>query len=311
VLDAPTLASFQRCPRLYLLNQSSEVRRWRPRSLFLAQFRKAIHSLSAGGKLERVTAEAVAGLLEIAARPGIDTPNPFETARSLCSILKTTLARVHASRIPSLKPLPNILLADSVSWSCNALFDGERLHHWTAVDHLGDAKLTQELHDWSVIGDCAVSGLQMVLHVVEIGRQSASGRYNSPWCRCWAHPHVINRWAFQQKDGRPLQGKWKAIYFEDSRNDPQTWIELMERDGVRLMKDVGVKQLSVEQAEQIKREILIEAERMSGLNPDWRAEPPRRTSCELPVCGWKPICYAAPHQRDEKLREHWHHSQGI
>jgi hypothetical protein len=294
-LDASALSSFQRCPRLYLLNQSKEIRRWRPRSLFISQFRKAIHRLSTGsGKLEDVTKEAVADLLEIAARPGIDTANPFECARSLCSILKTTIARVHASRIPSLSPLPHILLSDSVKWSCGALFDGERLHRWTAVDSLNDSTLSRELHSWYVVGDCAVSALPMTVHVIEIGRQAESGRFNSPWCRTWAHPIVIHRHAFQQKDGKPLQGKWRSVYFEDAPNDPQTWIELMDRDGVQLLKDVCVKQLSVEQAEQIKREILIEAKRMEEIDgKDWKAEPMRRTACDLPVCGWQSRCYGA------------------
>lgn len=292
-LDAPSLAAFQQCPRKWLLNNSGEIKRWRPRSLFLSQFRAAIHSLSTGGKLEDVTQEAVARLLEIAANPGIDTDkNPFNTARSLCSILKTSLARVHASRLPPLTRIPNILLSDSVKWSCNALSDGKQLHAWTAVDSLNKQTLTQELHGWPVIGDCAATGMSMVLHVIEIGRQNEAGRFNSPWTRCFAHPIVINRWAFQQKDGKPLKGKWKAIYFEDGRNDPQIWIDLMERDCVQALKNVPIKQLSVDQAEQVKREILIEAARMRAIQgKEWQEESMRRTACDLPVCGWQALCY--------------------
>jgi hypothetical protein len=134
----------------------------------------------------------------------------------------------------------------------------------------------------------------MTLHVIEIGRQGKSGRFNSPWCKCYAHPIVINRWAFQQKDGKPLQGKWKPVYFENGRNDPQTWIELMERDNVRALKDVPVKRLTVEQAAQIKDEILIEANRMEAISgKDWKSEPMRRTACDLPVCPWQFRCYSA------------------
>jgi hypothetical protein len=292
-LDAQTIAAFQQCPRKHLLNQSGEIKRWRPRSLFTHQLRKAIHSLSTtGGKLEAVTAEAVAEFMEIAANPGLDTHrDPFTTARSLCSTLKTVLARIHACKVPRLEPLPSIILSDTVKWSCSALYDGSQLHAWSAVDSLNDAVLAQELHSWRVVGDCAASGLPMMLHVIEIGRQNESGRFNSPWNRTFAHPVVIHRWAFQQKDGKPLQGKWKPIYFEDGRNDPQTWIELMERDGVRAMKTVSVKQLTVEQAAQIKREILFEAKAMESLPENWKDQPMRRTSCDIPVCRYQSLCY--------------------
>jgi hypothetical protein len=231
--------------------------------------------------------------METAANPGLDTQSdPFTVARSLCSCLKTVLARIHACKVPRLEPLPSIILSNDMKWSCSALFDGKQLHHWTVVDHLNDLVLARELHSWWVTGDCAVSGLPMTLHVVEIGRQSQSGRFNSAWCRCWAHPIVINRHAFQQKDGKPLQGKWKPVYFEDGRNDPQTWIELMERDRVQLLKTVSVKQLSVEQANQVKKEIVVEAKRMEEISGKyWRDEPMRRTACDLPVCGWQGLCY--------------------
>lgn len=294
ILDAGSLTAFQQCPRKWLLNESGEIRRWRPKGAFLFCLRRAIHRLSADcGKLEEVTHEAVAKLVEIAANPGLDTQsNPFAVARSLSSILKTSLARIHACRVPLAKPLPHILLSNQISWRCSALYDGKQLHAWTVVDSLSDSVLAKELHSWQVIGDCAASGLPMTLHVLEIGRQSPSGRYNSPWCRTFAHPIVINRWAFQQKDGKPLQGKWKPIYFEDGRNDPQTWIELMDRDGIRLLKDVPVKSLSVEQAKSIKDEILIEAKRMEEISGKaWSAEPMRRTACDLPVCGWQSVCY--------------------
>lgn len=292
-LNAATLTSFQRCPRLYLLNQSEETHKWRPRSAFLRQLRAAIHSLSTdGGKLQDVTAEAVAGLMELAANPGLDAPRPFETARSLSSTLKTVLARVDACQPPKTRPLPKILVGDQHKWEVTAFFDGVMLHVWTAVDSLSDATLARELHGWQVVGDCAVSGLPMVLHVIEIGRQSASGRYNSPWCRCFAHPIVIHRWAFQQKDGSPLKGKWKPIYFEDGRNDPQTWIELMARDNVQALKDVPVNALSVAQCEQVKREIIIEADRMQTIGgKPWELEPMRRTACDMPMCSWQSVCY--------------------
>ena len=291
-IDAGKLDSYQRCPRKYLLNESGHVRRWNPKALYVSRLRSAILSLSSGITLEKATAEAVARTMELAANPGLDTDkDPFTTARSLCSMIKTSLARIHACRIPSLARVPHILLSDTVSWSCNALSDGKSLHCWTAVERLSDAALTRELHSWKVVGDCAVTGLPMQLHVVEIGRQGASGKFNSPWCRTFAHPIVIHRWAFQQKNGKPLQGKWKPIYFEDGRNDPQTWIELMDRDGVRILKDVAVKSISPDQADKVKRDILIEASRIAALTR-LEDEPLRRTSCDLPVCGWKSICYA-------------------
>lgn len=293
ILDAGSITAFQQCPRKWLLNQSSEFRRWRPQSLFSVCFREAIHKLYSGVEnLESVTQSAVTKLLENSARPGLDTPKPFQTAKSLESILKTSLARVHACPVPRSEPLPHVLLPERTEWACNALFDGKQLHAWSAVDYLSDGVLARQLHSWHVVGDCAASGLPMTLHILEIGRLGANGRYGSAWCRTFAHPIVIHRWAFQQKDGKPLRGKWKPVYFEDGHNDPETWIGLMERDGVKLLHSIPVKQLTAEQAETIKWEIVTEAQKMRALqNTEWKDEPMRRSACDLPVCGWQPLCF--------------------
>lgn len=224
--------------------------RIRPKDLFITQLRSAIRNLTVNNQsLEAATQEAVDGLMSAARNPGLDTKHPYQTANSLASIIQTSLARIHACHMPRLRDFSPIVLSDTVTHRCSALFEQTpRLHQWAAVESLSSV-MTQDLRR-SVLMDCAASGLPMILHVIEIGRQDEGGRYRSAWCRCFSNPRVARSWSF-----RPGK-EWRPVYFEEGKNEPQKWIALMESEGVRLIKDVEIKQLSVEKAEEIKRGML-------------------------------------------------------
>lgn len=193
------------------------LQRLKPRDLYVQQLRKAIHRLSSGsGNLEEATKEAVDGLLEIAREPGIDTKlSPFNTAHSLASTLKTSIARIWTRGVPLSKPLPS----DTTPPHPDALYDGVVFHIWTAISSMVSISAKAEIGKYE---GC-------IVHVVEIGTQDADGRFNSPWCRCWAHRSHINNWTF-----KPAQKwLWKPIFFEDGKNDALVWIKLMRAEGVQ------------------------------------------------------------------------------
>ncbi len=192
--------------------------RWKPTDLYLYQLRQAIHRISSGsGNLQEVTNEAVSGLIEQAKLPGIDTPKPYETCQSIASMLKTSLARIHACGIPSPKPFP----PNYTPTSDNALYDGERLHVWTIQGVRAEE-----------------SGLPMVVHVLDIGKLDyKTGKFNSDWCRCFSSKKYAGLWTFRPKNRQC----WNTVYFENGKNDPSVWIKLMSREGVLPLKTYSAR----------------------------------------------------------------------
>jgi len=289
------LSAFQRCPRAWMQNNAQPAHRWRPKTLFLRVIRKAILGISNKQVISAASDTAVSEFLEAAANPGLEVPEaPFTIARDFASMLRTVLARIHACSLPPLKAGPVIILTPGLKWATASLIAESTgtLHSWITVDYLTDDSLARLLHSWYVFGDCAATALPMILHVIEIGRMSG-GHQHSPWCRCFRHPAIAHRFAFQQKGGKPLKGDWKPVWFQDSiRNDPKTWIEIMDRDGVRALKDVPVRTVSADHAQQFRDQMVIEAAAMTALEgKDWRDVPMRRTSCDMPPCTWQRECY--------------------
>lgn len=295
LVTASSLSSYQRCPRQFMLGLlMSDQRRWRPRSLFVNVLRNAIQRISNGESLDGARTNAATAFLEKAAKPGLDVScDPFELAQCFASILKTVITRVYAGVAPGLKAGPTIVLSPTVKWSCRALADVTgALHLWNAVESVNDDTLARLFHSWHVLGELATTGMPMMLHLIEIGRQSGSHQL-TPWCRAYAHPYIMHRFAFQSKGGKPLVGKWKPVYYQDSRrNDPDTWVEMMERDEVRLYHAIPVRPLAPAQVERIRLDIEREAGRMEAiLQTNWKDEPMRRTSCDTPPCYWQNVCY--------------------
>ena len=165
------------------------------------------------------------------------------------------------------------------------------LYRWTSTSRMDDDALTRELHSWAVWGDVAAAQAPMVLRIVEIG-QRRKGHQHTAWCRTFRHPAVMGRYAFQQRDGRPLQGSWKPIWYQDGDNDPKIWVDLMERDRVKLIHEVRVKAPTNAQCEDFQKQVALESARMEVLPKDWKEIPMFRPACDLPyVCPHQALCY--------------------
>jgi hypothetical protein len=66
----------------------------------------------------------------------------------------------------------------------------------------------------------------------------------------------------------------------------------MKRDGVELLKDVPVKQITPEQARGVMAEAAKEADRMEAMLNSSIEEIPRfRPACDIPPCAYQRICY--------------------
>lgn len=284
-MTAPRLTVLQRCPRRYKIEESGLSYRWKPTALLSSMLRAAIFKLSSGTEKTEVAREFSTQILERAANPGIETQHdPYTLARDLTAILANVIEWVSRSPLLVLRPGPAMSLQSGATWECTAFQDDSGvLHRWATVDKLDADSLTRELHSWHVFGDCAAAQVPMRLHLIEIGSQR-SGRQHTPWCKAYAHPHVMGRFAFQQKDGKPLQGNWKPVWFQDSgRNEPATWVDLMARDQVSLIRTVDVKQPTVKQCEEFRRQVISEGLRAGEL-PGWEDIPLFRPACDIPVC---------------------------
>jgi hypothetical protein len=295
ILNAARLTSFQRCPRILKHAEANAPRRWRPRELAEIHLRKGVLALSQGAAVAKVTADLQASFLEVCANPGLDVEcQPFTLARDWTAILGNVLEAVSRGTLPKLKAGPNIILSTSVSWECKSFQDeAGLLHRWVMVDKLDDDSLTRELHSWHVDGDRCAAQVPMTLHVVEVGRLSGNHQ-SSPWCRIYKHPQVIGRMAFQQQNGSPLEGNWKVGWFQDGdKNKASTWVDLMERDKVKLIHEIKVKGPTVEQVAEFTRQVAIEAQRMVESDAThWKDLPMFRPACDLPPCPYRPRCFS-------------------
>ena len=298
-VSAHGITLFQTCPRKWALMDKGEVGQWHAPALYSRILRETILELSRGGNLEQLSLGAAADFMNQAREPGLMVSpgqQPYSLAADFCAILKTSLWRISASLAGPLDPGPLIVLAPGLEWKVNA-FSGQdgRLHTWRTVEHFDADVLSRELHSWYCFGDLAATGQPMTIHFVEIGRRSGNHQV-TPWCRTFSHPVMPKRFAFQKKDGTHIGRGWKAVWYADSsRNDPETWCSLMERDGVDLLKNAPVRPVSAEQGREFKRQVLMEAARMQMVrSTDWRALPMTRGACDLPApCLFQHRCYSS------------------
>ncbi len=294
-MNASILTSFQRCPRIQKLQDAKTPRRWRPRELAEIHIRSGILALSAGAKLSKVSKDIVASFLEQCATPGLDVDcDPFTLAQDWIAILANILEYVPRGTLPKLKLGPAVILPGGFRWEVKAFADETgHLHRWVLVDRLDDDSMTREFHSWHVDGDRCAAKMPLTLHVIEIGRNSGNHQ-STPWCRIFKHPEVINRFAFQQKDGTPLQGNWKPSWFQDSdRNKSGDWVDLMIRDNVKLIRDIQVKQPTTENVAEFVRQVTIEHKRFDSMqHQTWRELPMFRPACDLPPCCYRTTCFS-------------------
>jgi hypothetical protein len=271
------------------------VLRWRPKLLLESILRPAILALSNGGAVKTVTEEACARFLEASARPGQEThSDPNTLARDFCAIISNVLEKLSRMVLLNVSPGGCVPVGEH-HWKVAAYKDESGiLHRWTTVDRWDDDAQFRELHSWACFGDCAAGEVGMCLHVIEIGQQRR-GHQHTSWARAFGHPAIIGKYRFQKVGGGPLEGNWKAVWFQDSaKNEAKTWVDLMEADNLELIHHINIAEPRKEHVEQFRREVASEAARMAAVG-SWEDEVMRRTSCDLPYpCPWQPACYSPP-----------------
>lgn len=293
ILSAPLLTTLQRCERRLSLESTHRVVRLRPKDLFDRLLREAIFAVSQG-EAPRAAAESAHTLfLEAAADPGLEVlSDPYTLVMDYAAIFRTVLETVSREVLLVVKRSGVITIGEH-GWEVQAFRDESGiLHRWTSVDRWDyDAKL-RELHSWHVYGDCVATGQGMWLHVVEIGRQS-NGHQQTPWCRCFKHPAIAKHFRFRHVDGGPLQGGWKPVYYQDSsENDPKTWVDLMERDNVKSLHHMQIRDPDPAEIKKFRADVPRLVARLQGVGTDWESITMERTACDIPPCPWQPVCYA-------------------
>ena len=173
VLDAAAITRWQSCRRRYLLGAEWRSVRWRPKTLVDACLRRGIYKLSHAVDIEAVVTEAQAELMEAAADPGLDIvgSSPYVLAKDLCAMLDTILRSVARLVLLVLHDVPLVRLNSLVEWQPSAWADDSgELHRWVTVDRITEDRMAAEFHSWACLGDVAVTGCPLSLHVVEIGQ---------------------------------------------------------------------------------------------------------------------------------------------
>jgi len=303
ILTAASLTDLQSCSRKTLLSADWEIIHLRPKQLLDGVLRKGILAISQGGDAAEVVKGARAEFLQAAANPGMVTPpgvDSYKLAMDLCALLDTILRAAGRMGLPRLDEHPEIKLNSMISWQPLAFTSADGLHRIVTIDKWSEADLARELHSWFVAGEMAATGLDMTIHVIEIG-QSRNGRRASPWARGWRHPTMKNakRIRFLHKDGTTFQG-WIPVWLADEQSlDAAEWVDAMFAEGApgRLWHDVPVARPTEAQRGETLRQILAEGARASVLiserrSTTWDALPMTRAACDGMVpCAWQGACY--------------------
>jgi hypothetical protein len=303
ILSASSLTDLQSCPRKILLSTDWEILKLRPKQMLDSCLRRGILSITQGGDAAAIAEQFKLEFLQAAANPGMDTPRgakPYEIAKDHVAMIQTILRAAKRMGLPVLRESPVVPLTSTTDYQPLAFTDGVMLHRIITVDRWDDAALSRELHSWYTIGDQAVTGLPLTLHVIETG-QTRNGRRASPWARGWRHPTLRNahRIRFLHKDGSTFKG-WTPVWLADERElDAEEWVEAMWREGAvaACWKDIAVASPTMAQRSTTLGQLRLEAHHMSVLiserqsNP-WSALPMHRGSCDGMVpCGWQEACY--------------------
>lgn len=296
ILSAPLLTKLQRCERRFSLESGYKVLRLRPKELFDKLLREAVFALSNGADKKEVADNAATLFLEAAANPGLEIlSDPYTLAMDYSAIFHTAIEAISREVLLVVQRAGVITIGDH-GWNVEAFRDDSgMLHRWTSVDRWDDDAKYRELHSWHVFGDCAASGQGMWLHVVEIGRHSR-GHQLTPWCRCFKHPAIAKHFRFRHVDGSALEGGWKPVFYQDSDlNEPKVWVDLMEKDGVRPLHHLQIRDPHPDHVREFRAELPEHATRMAKTAArQWSSIPRERTACDIPPCPWQPVCYAPP-----------------
>lgn len=295
LLNAAVLTTLQRCERRYRLESQYRVLRLRPKDLFDQLLAGIFLAISNGANPQDKAEEACTVFLEKAANPGLEIlSDPYTLAQDYCAMLRTVTEAMSREVLLAVKPA-GIVSVGEHQWEIGSFRDDSGvLHRIMSVERWDDDAKYRALHGWTCFGDCAAAGQGMWLHVVEIGRH-VKGHQASPWCRCYKHPAIAKHFRFRHVDGGPLQGGWKAVFYQDSsENDPKTWVDLMQRDNVWPLHHLQIRDPGPEHVKSFRRDMEVLASRMQAIPKDWLDIPMRRTSCDIPPCPWQVCCYAPP-----------------
>ena len=291
ILDARGLSTFQVCPIRWVFGETMSGGKWHPKTLFDAVLRKGILELSFGVPREAVALQAITQFRTLAKSPGLDTlGDPWTLAGDYCVCLETILEKLSRVGLSKLELGPTVELDPDLQWMVSAFKTPETLHRWATVERLDSDHLAREAHSWHVLGDMAVTGLPLALHLIEIGAVR-SGRRRSPWCQTFQHPVIMGKFQFKSRTGE-LKGNWKPVWYGPNQ-DPKIWVDLMGRDKLDLLRDVSMKKLEKPDRDRILWEIRSEARNMVRATAE-KVLPRRFPACDFPVpCTWQWMCFGA------------------
>lgn len=284
ILDSTTLTKAQKCPRIYINEQTESRGKWEPKALFDS-------CLRAGIGTNALSAEAT--FRKNATKPGLMTKHdPWTLSGDYCAMLHTILEKLSRMGLPPMvNYAPQVEFGDVIWQPLSALADGG-LIRFVTVERFDETALWRELHGWGVFGDMAATGLPMDLYFIEIG-SIHNGRRHSPWCRSFKHPAVQNYFRFKPKEGSKLKGGWIPHWYADTaRQDPRIWVDLMEKDQVDLIHRRTIEPLKPAAKRLFQYQLGTEAQRLKDLPKDFREAPMHKANCDWPtLCPWQFKCY--------------------
>lgn len=291
-LSGRSIETFQICPRRWRIYQDWTPNRKRPRGLFETILRDSVRLLSAGGMLQDIQRAASAGFLEVAANVGLDVPgDTYTIAQDYAACLQTVLQVVSEDGLSVVRPI-----VSQTEWEYECLQDDSgQLHYWGALERIDPSHLSALFHSWRIVGDMAQWGGPLSVHLVELGPQRGA-HLHSPWCRTFKHPAIHNRFQFQQRSGKKLEGAWKACYYQDMlKQTPEDWVAAMRADNVPLIRHYELKELSETSRKVVLDEIkCVEEYSMSVFSSfPWYTREMSRGACDLPYeCPCQGACYS-------------------
>ena len=315
-LNASSLTTFQSCIRRAHLERHWRVARPRPKTLFDSCLRKAVLRIAQGATIQTALVEERTRFMDIAAH-GLDWRegrDPWASTQEWCAMLGPILVAISRAGLPKLKQaFPRyVTLDNTVLWYLSAFAEESetpgvlsQLHRWVTVDAWDDDACARALHSWAVMGDMAMAGCGMTLHVVVIG-QERSGRRQSAWAKAWKHSlsAVGMRFRSKDKDGQwqtPKGDGWSPFWLADNpRIDPAAWCDQMDDDEVTplLLKSLSIALPSEESVRQTREQILFEGQRLAASlaerpgAADGMSLPMARGACDGWVpCPWQWACY--------------------
>lgn len=296
-LNAEVLTTFQRCARKRALEKEYRPLRWHPKTLLESVLRPAIGELSNGADVIITSGNACNRLMAEAAHSGLDTAHdPYGLCMDYCAIIKNVLEALSRTTLMTMRPGRTIPLGETEHcWKISAYEDDAgNLHRWVFVDKWDEDAKYRELHSWHCFGDCAAAEAEMMLHVIEIGR-NIKGHQHCDWSRIYRHPAIFNKYRFRKLDGNRLESSWIPVWFQQSdANDPKVWVDLMEADKLEMFRHIPISVPHEIYIKEFHHEVDVEAGRMQEMG-DWKMVPRFRPACDLPyICPWQEVCYAPP-----------------